>query len=102
MSIAIAIVIVSVAVVAPWATKSVLDVAGRLASWGWATMFVAAHVWAWRFIAASGDERLFLPAIMLAVYEFIVISFVPMTLEEEEVCRCTTCEQHRCKAVKKG
>lgn len=95
-------VIITVALVAPWATKSVLDVAGQLASWGWATMSVAAHVWAWRFIAASGDERLFLPAIMLAVYEFIVISFVPMTLEEEEVCRCTTCEQHRYKAVKKG
>lgn len=98
----VTIVSITLAIVAPWATKSVIDAAGPLAGWSWAAMFTAAHVWTWRFIAASGDERLFLPAIMLAVYEFIVISFVPMTLEEEEVCRCTTCEQHRYKAVKKG
>jgi len=53
-------------------------------------------------IADGGGEILYLPAIMLAVYEFAVIGFVPMSLDDEDVCRCTTCEQHRHKAVKKG
>jgi|GEM_PF-2848255 hypothetical protein len=102
----VTVVSITIALVAPWATKSVLDAAGPLAGWGWVAMFVTAHVWVWRCISTAiadgGGEILYLPAIMLAVYEFAVIGFVPMSLDDEDVCRCTTCEQHRCKAVKKG
>ncbi len=102
----ITVVAIVLALVAPWATKSVVDAGGPLAGWGWAAMFTAAHVWVWRCIAtAVGDgasEIIYMPAIMLAVYELVVIGFVPMSLEDEDVCRCTTCEQHRHKAVKKG
>ncbi len=102
----VTVVSITLALVAPWATKSVLDAAGPLAGWGWVAMFVTAHVWVWRCISTAiadgGGEILYLPAIMLAVYEFAVIGFVPMSLDDEDVCRCTTCEQHRHKAVKKG
>ena len=102
----VTIVSITLAIVAPWATKSVVDAAGPLAGWSWAAMFTAAHVWTWRCISTAiadgASEILYLPAIMLAVYEIVVIGFVPMSLEDEAICRCTTCEQHRHKAVKKG
>ena len=102
----ITVVSITLALVAPWATKSVIDAAGPLAGWSLAAMFTAAHVWTWRYISiAISDgvsEIIYLPAIMLAVYELVIIGFVPMSLEDEAICRCTTCEQHRHKAVKKG
>ncbi len=102
----ITVVAIVLALVAPWATKSVVDAAGPLAGWGWVATFVAAHVWVWKCISYAisngASEIIYMPAIMLAVYEFVVVGFVPMSLEDEVVCRCTTCEQHRHKAVKKG
>ncbi|MFC2574562.1 MAG: hypothetical protein ACFNUS_00300 [Candidatus Saccharimonas sp.] len=100
------VVSITFALVAPWATKSVFDAAGPLASWGWVATFVAAHIWVWKCISYAisngASEIIYMPAIMLAVYELIVIGFVPMTFEDEDTCRCLTCEQHRHKAVKKG
>ena len=102
----ITVVAIVLALAAPWATKSVVDAAGPLAGWGWVATFVAAHVWVWKCISYAisngASEIIYMPAIMLAVYEFVVVGFVPMSLEDEAVCRCTTCEQHRHKAVKKG
>lgn len=102
----IAVIAITVALVAPWATKTILDAAGQLASWGWVATFVAAHVWVWQYISHAvsdgAGDIVYLPAIMLALYEFIIIGFVPMSLEDEAICRCTTCEQHRHRAVKKG
>lgn len=72
MNIVVVIIIVSVAIAAPWATISAFE-SSRLT--GWTVTFTA--------IMANSKEAMFLLAAPWAAYEFI-LSFIPMGIGEEE------------------
>lgn len=84
MSIAIAIVIVSVAVVAPWATISAFE-SSRLAGWTATFVSVMAHVATWAMMTTN-KEAMFLLAAPWAAYEFILL-LIPMGIGEEEAAK---------------
>lgn len=81
ITLVVVIIIVSVAVAAPWATISAFESSRRA---GWTVTFVAtmAHVATWAMIASS-KEAAFFCAAPWAAYEFI-LSFIPMGIGEAE------------------
>ena len=81
MNIVVVIIIVSVAIAAPWATISAFE-SSRLTGWTVTFTAIMAHVATWAMMANS-KEAMFLLAAPWAAYEFI-LSFIPMGIGEEE------------------
>lgn len=80
MSALLIVVIVSVAIVAPWATIDAFR-SSRLAGWTATFVVVVAHVATWAIMICS-KEAAFLCAAPWAAYEFI-LSLIPMGIGEE-------------------
>mgnify|MGYP000849235192 FL=1 len=85
----IIIVVVSVAIVAPWATISAFE-SSRLIGWTVTLVAMMAHVATWAIMAHS-KEAAFFCAAPWAVYE-IVLSFIPMGIGEAEYQKEQTAE----------
>lgn len=81
MNIVVAIVIITVAFVAPWATISAFE-SSRLAGWTVTFVSVMAHVATWAMMTTD-KEAMFLLAAPWAAYE-LVLSFIPMGIGEAE------------------
>ena len=81
MSTILFILVVTIAIVAPWATISAFE-ASRLAGWTATFVAVAAHVTTWAIMAHS-KEAMFFFAAPWAAYE-LVLSLIPMGIVEEE------------------
>lgn len=79
--VVINILLVSFAVVAPWATISAFKSAGRGAGWlmAWATLVAHAYVW---YILGSNPEIAFFFGPLFVGYEF-VCTLAPLGLDEE-------------------
>lgn len=80
--ILINIIVLSFAVVGPWATITTFKSAGRLAGWimAWAT--IIAHTYTW-FALIQSSEMFFFFAPLWGGYEFIC-SLAPLGLDEQE------------------
>ena len=81
MSALLIVVIVSVAIVAPWATIDAFR-SSRLAGWTATFVVVVAHVATWAIMAHSKEAAFFFAA-PWAAYEFI-LTLIPMGIGEEE------------------
>lgn len=81
MSALLVVIVVSVAIAAPWATISAFE-SSRLAGWTATFVAVMAHVATWCMMASS-KEAMFFFAAPWAAYEFI-LSFIPMGIGENE------------------
>ncbi len=80
MNVLVIIIVVTTAIVAPWATISAFE-SSRLAGWTTTFVAVAAHVATWAAMA-SNKEAAFFCAAPWAAYEFI-LSLIPMGIGEE-------------------
>ena len=78
----VSLIVISFAIVAPWATITPSTSSGRRAGWTmtWATL--AAHAYTW-IALGQNPEILFFFAPLWGGYEFIC-SFAPLGLEEQE------------------
>ena len=78
----VSLIVISFAIVAPWATITAFKSSGRWAVWTlrWAT--VGAHAYTW-IALGQNPEILFFFAPLWGGYEFIC-SFAPLGLEEQE------------------
>lgn len=81
IAIIVNIILVSFAVIAPWATISAFKASGRLAGWmmTWATL--VAHVYVW-FVLGHSPELGFFFGPLWGGYEF-VCTLAPLGLDEE-------------------
>ena len=77
------IIILSFAIVAPWATITAFKSSGRLAGWTMTWVTLIAHAYAW-FMLGQNPEILFFFGPLFGGYEFIC-TFAPLGLDEEEV-----------------
>ena len=84
MTTVLVVLVIAVAIVAPWVTIDAFE-SSRLA--GWSVTFVAmmAHVATWAIMAHS-KEAMFFCAAPWAAYEFI-LTLIPMGIGEEEAAK---------------
>lgn len=89
MNVLVIIIVVTTAIVAPWATISAFE-SSRLIGWTVTFVATAAHVATWAMMA-SAKEVAFFCAAPWAAYE-IVLSFIPMGIGEAEYQKEQTAE----------
>ena len=80
--ILINIIVLSFAVVGPWATITAFE-AGRATGWMMAFATVVSHAYTW-YAMSQNSEILFFFGPLFGGYEFIC-TFAPLGLDEEEV-----------------
>ena len=80
--ILVTIVLVSFAIVAPWATIEAFAT-GRLAGWQMVLVSFVSHAYVW-YALSLNSEILFCLGPAWAAYEFVALSFAPLGVMEVE------------------